>query len=91
MAQSLACGFHLLHSFNHGKLLRPFHTYAKSAADEEDVLHTWGKGTKKHFAPILHIMSYRCILFLVDDGPVNLGAPITPPRLDSWTFTIPGR
>ena len=76
VAQALAGRFNRSDAFNHGQLVQMFKEYATSGAYDGSMLQTWRDGTKKVFSPITHIMSYRCILLLADNGNVNLGDPV---------------
>ena len=79
VARSLAGAFNRSDVYNHGQLVRLFRAYGTAGAYDETILRTWKEATKTIFSPIFHIMPYRCILLLADDGEVSLGSPAKPP------------
>jgi len=89
VARSLAGIFNRSDVYNHGQLVRLFRAYATAGAYDEKILQTWKQSTSKIFTPIQHIMSYRCILMLADEGKVDLGGPVsTPPPPLSHSLTL---
>jgi len=80
VARSLAGIFNRSDVYNHAQLVRLFRANATAGAYDENILHTWKQSTSTIFTPIQHIMSYRGILLLADEGQVDLGGPVaTPP------------
>ena len=90
VARSLAGIFNRSDVYNHGQLVRLFRAYATAGAYNETLLRTWKQGTPTVFTPIQHIMSYRCILLLADDGHVDLGSPVASPPPNFEAFPDPG-
>lgn len=78
VARQIAGRYNTQDTFNHGQLVEHISKYATSGAYDEKMLRTWKLGTQELFAPIAHIMSYRCMVLLADDGKIRLD-PVAPP------------
>lgn len=78
VARHIAGRYNTQDTFNHGQLVEHISKYVTSGAYDEKMLRTWKLGTQELFARIAHIMSYRCMVLLADDGKIRLD-PVAPP------------
>lgn len=90
VARQIAGVYNSSDAFNHGQSVPMMTPYATAGAYDDSVLHTWKLGTERLFAPIAHIMSYRCLLLIADDGHVQTGVPVKVPSSDFEPFDDPG-
>lgn len=90
VARQIAGLYNSSDALNHGQPVRMMKPYAIAGAYDESVLCTWKIGTHSLFSPITHIMSYRCVLLIADDGHVHIGNPVQMSSADFEPFDDAG-
>lgn len=78
VARQIAGRYHTRDTFNHVQLVAHIPKYTTSGTYDETMLQTWKLGTQELFAPIAHLMSYRCFVMHAADGNICMD-PAAPP------------
>lgn len=76
VARHVAKQYDRADTLNHAQLLNHAHPYATANGYDDYLLETWKVGSSLYFKSMAHILSYRSLMLIADDGKIDFGAQI---------------